>query len=205
VAAGAQGVVAAQIVDAGASYGSSDAFAGEKVNLEFVSANPTGPLHLGGVRWAAVGDALGRIFTMTGAEVTREYYFNDHGAQIDRFSRSLLASAKGEPVPEDGYGGQYIHEIAAAVVAKRPDVLDHADEKAQEIFRFEGVEMMFEEIKRSLHDFGVDFDVYFHEDSLHKSGAVQRAVKRLASSATPTRRTAPSGWPPRSSVTTRTA
>jgi arginyl-tRNA synthetase len=179
VAAGAQGAVAAQIVDAGSSYGSSEAFAGEKVNLEFVSANPTGPLHLGGVRWAAVGDALGRIFTMTGAEVSREYYFNDHGAQIDRFSRSLLASAQGEPVPEDGYGGQYIHDIAAAVVAKRPDVLDQPDEKAQEVFRFEGVEMMFEEIKKSLHDFGVDFDVFFHEDSLHKSGAVQRAVARL--------------------------
>jgi len=99
VEAGAQGVVAAQIAAAGASYGGSDAFAGEKINLEFVSANPTGPIHIGGVRWAAVGDALGRIFEMTGAQVTREYYFNDHGAQIDRFSRSLLASAKGEPAP----------------------------------------------------------------------------------------------------------
>ena len=97
----------------------TDEFAGEKVNLEFVSANPTGPIHIGGVRWAAVGDALGRIMEMAGAEVTREYYFNDHGAQIDRFSRSLLASAKGEPAPEDGYGGEYIHEIAAAVVARR--------------------------------------------------------------------------------------
>ncbi len=96
VEAGAQGAVAAQVVAAGATYGSSDLFAGEKVNLEFVSANPTGPIHLGGTRWAAVGDALGRIFTLSGAEVTREYYFNDHGAQIDRFARSLLASAKGE-------------------------------------------------------------------------------------------------------------
>jgi arginyl-tRNA synthetase len=179
VAADAQGVVAAQIVDAGASYGSSQAFAGEKIDLEFVSANPTGPLHIGGVRWAAVGDALGRIFTMTGAEVTREYYFNDHGAQIDRFSRSLLASAKGEPAPEDGYGGEYIHEIAAAVVAKEPQVKDLPDDQAQEVFRAEGVEMMFEEIKQSLHDFGVDFDVYFHENNLHKSGAVDRAIARL--------------------------
>jgi arginyl-tRNA synthetase len=180
VAAGAQGVVAAQIVDAGSSYGSSDAFAGEKIDLEFVSANPTGPLHIGGVRWAAVGDALGRIFTMTGAEVTREYYFNDHGAQIDRFSRSLLASAKGEPAPEDGYGGDYIHEIASAVVAKEPQVKNLPDDEAQEVFRAEGVEMMFEEIKRSLHDFGVDFDVYFHENNLHESGAVDRAIARLA-------------------------
>ncbi|MFC6344335.1 arginine--tRNA ligase, partial [Nocardioides hankookensis] len=176
---GAQGVVAAQIVAAGAAYGGSDAFAGEKINLEFVSANPTGPIHIGGVRWAAVGDALGRIFQMTGAKVTREYYFNDHGAQIDRFSRSLLASAKGEPAPEDGYGGDYIHEIAAAVVAKEPQVKDLTDEEAQEVFRAEGVEMMFEEIKKSLHDFGVDFDVYFHENNLHRSGAVERAIARL--------------------------
>jgi arginyl-tRNA synthetase len=179
VDAGAQGQVAADVVAAGASYGASDAFAGEKINLEFVSANPTGPLHLGGVRWAAVGDALGRIFTMTGAEVTREYYFNDHGAQIDRFSSSLLASARQRPVPEDGYGGQYIHDIAAAVLDERPDLLDLDDDKAQEVLREVGVEMMFAEIKKSLHEFRVDFDVYFHEDDLHRSGAVARAVERL--------------------------
>jgi arginyl-tRNA synthetase len=179
VEAGAQGQVAADVVAAGEAYGSSDAFAGEKINLEFVSANPTGPLHLGGVRWAAVGDALGRIFEKTGADVTREYYFNDHGAQIDRFSSSLLASAKGEPAPEDGYGGQYIHDIAAAVVEQRPDVKDLDDAQAQEVFREVGVDMMFAEIKKSLHDFGVDFDVYFHEKSLHDSGAVGRAIERL--------------------------
>ncbi len=179
VAADAQGQVAADVVAAGAAYGSSDAFAGERINLEFVSANPTGPIHIGGVRWAAVGDALGRIFTMTGAAVTREYYFNDHGAQIDRFSSSLLASAKGEPAPEDGYGGQYIHDIAAAIVADRPEVLTLPDDDARETFRAVGVDMMFTEIKQSLHDFGVDFDVFFHEDELHRSGAVQRAVARL--------------------------
>jgi len=181
VAAGAQGLVAQQVVAAGTSYGATEAFAGEKINLEFVSANPTGPLHIGGVRWAAVGDALGRIFTMTGAEVTREYYFNDHGAQIDRFSRSLLASAKGEPAPEDGYGGDYIHDIARAVLEQRPDVLDLSAEESLETFRAIGVELMFGEIKQSLHGFGVDFDVYFHEDDLHKSGAVARAVERLTS------------------------
>ena len=179
VEAGAQGQVAADIVAAGAAYGSSDAFAGEKINLEFVSANPTGPIHIGGVRWAAVGDALGRIFEKTGAKVTREYYFNDHGSQIDRFARSLLASAKGEPAPEDGYGGQYIHDIAADIVAQRPDVKDLPDEEAQEVFRAVGVDLMFAEIKKSLHDFGVDFDVFFHEDDLHTSGAVQKAVDRL--------------------------
>jgi arginyl-tRNA synthetase len=179
VSAGAQGALAAQIVAAGASYGSSDDFAGEKINLEFVSANPTGPIHIGGVRWAAVGDALGRVFTMTGAEVTREYYFNDHGAQIDRFSRSLLARAKGELAPEDGYGGEYIGEIAQQVIAAEPHVLDLPDAEAQEVFRSVGVNLMFEEIKKSLHDFRVDFDVFFHENNLHESGAVKRAVERL--------------------------
>ena len=114
----------------------NDLFAGEKINLEFVSANPTGPLHIGGTRWAAVGDALGRVFTFSGAEVTREYYFNDHGAQIDRFSRSLLASARGQDAPEDGYGGAYISEIVDATSLKeRPDTLDLPDDEAQEVFR----------------------------------------------------------------------
>ncbi|MGZ4783261.1 MAG: arginine--tRNA ligase [Oryzihumus sp.] len=179
VDAGAQGRVAADVVAAGERYGSSAAFAGERINLEFVSANPTGPLHLGGTRWAAVGDALGRILVHAGADVTREYYFNDHGAQIDRFSRSLLASARGLPVPEDGYGGSYINEIAAAVVAKRPDAPGLPDEEANEAFREVGVQMMFDEIKADLHEFGVDFDVYFHENNLHRSGAVDRAIARL--------------------------
>jgi len=179
VDAGAQGAVAAQVVAAGRSYGANDLFQGEKVNLEFVSANPTGPIHLGGTRWAAVGDALGRIFELSGADVTREYYFNDHGAQIDRFARSLLASAKGEPKPEDGYGGQYIADIARAVIDREPGVLSLDDEQAQEVFRSVGVNLMFDEIKSSLHDFGVDFDVYFHENHLHEVGAVARAVARL--------------------------
>jgi len=179
VDAGAQGALAAGIVAAGAAYGTSDLMSGERVNLEFVSANPTGPLHLGGTRWAAVGDALGRIFTFVGADVTREYYFNDHGAQIDRFARSLLAAAHGREVPEDGYGGQYIADIAAAVVALRPEALTLPDAEAQEVFRAEGVEQMFTEIKQKLHDFGVDFDVYFHENDLHESGAVEKAIDRL--------------------------
>ena len=179
VDAGAQGALALQVVGAGTSYGGNDLFAGEKVNLEFVSANPTGPIHLGGTRWAAVGDALGRIFEASGADVTREYYFNDHGAQIDRFSRSLVAAALGEDAPEDGYGGQYIHDIAAAVVAQRPEVNGLPAEERQEVFRAVGVDMMFDEIKKTLHEFGVDFDVYFHENDLHKSGAVERAITRL--------------------------
>ena len=179
VDAGSQGALAARIVAAGSSYGRTDLFAGEKVNLEFVSANPTGPIHIGGVRWAAVGDALARIFTKAGAEVTREYYFNDHGAQIDRYVDSLLASAKGEPTPENGYGGQYISEIAQEVLRQEPGALDLPDDETREVFRSIGVTLMFDEIKRSLHDFRVDFDVFFHEKSLHESGAVKHAVERL--------------------------
>ena len=179
LAADALGDVARRIVAAGPAYARSDTLAGRRINLEFVSANPTGPIHVGGVRWAAVGDALGRILTASGARVTREYYFNDHGAQIDRFARSLLAAARGEPTPEDGYGGTYIADIASAVVARNPAVTTLDDAAAQETFRREGVEMMFDEIKTSLRDFGVVFDVYFHENDLHESGRVTEAVQRL--------------------------
>ena len=179
VEAATQGMVAAQVVAAGPSYGAGDELAGEKVNLEFVSANPTGPITLASARWAAVGDAIARVLEFAGAEVTREYYFNDHGAQIDRFARSLLARGRGTAVPEDGYAGQYVDEIAQRVIASRPDVLDLPDAEAQEVFRSVGVGLMFEEIKQTLHDFGVDFDVFFHENNLHESGAVDRAIKRL--------------------------
>lgn len=179
VDAGAQGALAPQIVASGTAYGNSDAYAGQRVNLEFVSANPTGPIHIGGVRWAAVGDSLGRILSAAGAEVTREYYFNDHGVQIDRFARSLRASARGEEAPEDGYGGQYIADIAADIVATNPDAANLPDDESLETFRAVGVDLMFGEIKKSLHDFGVDFDVFFHENDLHESGAVDRAIARL--------------------------
>ena len=179
LAADAQGQIAADIVAAGSTYGSSKLLAGHNINVEFVSANPTGPLHLGGTRWAAVGDALSRVFEFTGASVTREYYFNDHGAQIDRFARSLLASARGENAPEDGYGGEYIAEITERVIQIRPEVTDLPDAEAQEVFREVGVNLMFDEIKADLHAFGVDFDVYFHENSVHESGAVERAIQRL--------------------------
>ncbi|MEN9342741.1 MAG: hypothetical protein RIR24_328 [Actinomycetota bacterium] len=176
----AAGELAKAIVEAGDQYGKSSALAGIKMNLEFVSANPTGPIHIGGTRWAAVGDSLARIFEAQGAEVTREYYFNDHGAQIDRFARSLLAAARKEPAPEDGYSGAYITEIAERVLAETAeDILSLPDVEAQEKFRAAGVEQMFQEIRESLHDFGVDFDVYFHENSLYVSGAVERAIEKL--------------------------
>ncbi|MDQ0371751.1 arginine--tRNA ligase [Cellulomonas humilata] len=182
--AAAAGELARSVVEQGNEYGQNETLAGVALNLEFVSANPTGPLHIGGVRWAAVGDSLARVLQASGAAVSREYYFNDHGAQIDRFSRSLLARALGEPAPEDGYGGGYISEIAEQVVADAlaagetdPRTLPFDD--ANEAFRARGVDLMFAEIRKSLEDFGVEFDVYFHEDSLHKSGAVDHAVARL--------------------------
>ncbi|WP_432564689.1 arginine--tRNA ligase [Kineococcus sp. SYSU DK003] len=177
--AAAAGGLARDVVEAGAAFGHAAVPSGEKVNLEFVSANPTGPIHLGGTRWAAVGDSLARILQASGAAVTREYYFNDHGAQIDRFARSLLARANGEPAPEDGYGGDYITDIAQQVMAKVPGLLEQPRDEQQETFRREGVELMFAEIRQSLAEFGVEFDVYFHEDSLHTSGAVDRAVQKL--------------------------
>ena len=178
--AASSGELARTIVAAGERYGTSEALGGVPMNLEFVSANPTGPIHIGGVRWAAVGDSLARILIAQGAAVTREYYFNDHGAQIDRFSSSLLASHLGEPTPDDGYGGDYIAEIARRVVEAHPGDLDALPrDEQQEVFRAVGVDLMCAEIKASLHDFGVDFDVYFHENDLYASGAVERAVARL--------------------------
>ncbi len=187
LAAGAAGELARAIVTAGERYGLGDTMKGTTVNLEFVSANPTGPIHLGGTRWAAVGDSLARLFESQGAHVIREYYFNDHGEQIDRFARSLLAVVLGEDTPEDGYAGQYLQDIAdevmveAAAVGEK-DPIERPREEVLEFFRDRGVKLMFAQIKESLHAFGVDFDVYFHENSLHDSGAVAKCLKELKAS-----------------------
>ncbi|MGW0248967.1 arginine--tRNA ligase [Nocardia goodfellowii] len=182
LAAAAQGAIVEKILVAGAAYGTAESLTGTKINLEFVSANPTGPIHLGGTRWAAVGDALGRILSAQGADVTREYYFNDAGAQIDRFANSLVAAATGAPTPADGYAGAYITEIADAIVANHPGATTLPEQERHELFRHEGVEMMFAHIRKTLHDFGCDFDVYFNESSLFASGAVDKAVAELKAS-----------------------
>ena len=180
LSAAAAGELARTIVQQGEQYGTSDALADKRINLEFVSANPTGPIHMGGTRWAAAGDALARVLESQGAQVTREYYFNDHGAQIDRFAKSLVAAHLGEPAPEDGYGGQYISDIATAVAdAYEGNLGQLSPEELQEVFRSRGVEMMFNEIKRDLADFGVEFDVYFHEHEVQSNGDVERAIERL--------------------------
>jgi arginyl-tRNA synthetase len=177
--ASAQAEVVNSVINAGKAFGNSDVLTGQRINLEFVSANPTGPIHIGGTRWAAVGDALGRLLSTQGADVVREYYFNDHGAQIDRFAASLIAAAKGEPTPENGYAGSYINDIAAQVLHKAPDALSLPDVEMCETFREIGVDLMFTHIKETLHEFGTDFDVYTHEDSMHTSGRVDEAVARL--------------------------
>jgi arginyl-tRNA synthetase len=179
LAQGALGLIAVQAVTAGPDYGHTDVLAGQRLNLEFVSANPTGPVHIGGSRWAAVGDAVGRLLQSSGATVTREYYINDAGAQIDRFARSLHAAAQGRPVPEDGYGGTYIADIASQVIALEPDVLGRDEAEQERGFRERGVALMLDEIRRSMEDFGVDFDVWFSEQSLYDSGAVEKAIARL--------------------------
>ncbi|MEO6714990.1 MAG: arginine--tRNA ligase [Mycobacteriales bacterium] len=177
----AQGELARTVVAAGSAYGNNESAKGQRINLEFVSANPTGPIHIGGVRWAAVGDALARLLRASGADVTTEYYFNDAGEQITRFARSLYAAATGAPTPEGGYVGLYVSEIASDIVTAQPGVLDRPEEEALEVFRRSGTELMFAQIRESLAGFGVHFDVFFNEKSLHDKGELDAALERLTS------------------------
>jgi arginyl-tRNA synthetase len=177
--AAAAGSLARLVVTEGDRYGRSDHLAGQRINLEFVSANPTGPIHLGHTRWAAVGDSLRRILAAAGATVTSEYYINDAGAQVERFALSAYAAAKGEPTPEDGYPGDYVNDIAARIVAEHPDVLDRPEAEAMPVFRTEGYRLMMDEIRTSLERFGVHFDVWFSEKTLHDGGAVEHALAEL--------------------------
>ncbi len=179
LAQGALGAIAVRAVAAGSGYGRTDAFAGQKLNLEFVSANPTGPVTLGSTRWAAVGDALARLLEATGAEVSREYYVNDAGAQIERFGRSLQAAAQGRTVPEDGYQGDYVETVARQVVAGTPGLLELPEDEQVTVFADRGVAAMVAEIRGTLDGFGVHYDRFFSERTLHESGALEQAVTRL--------------------------
>jgi arginyl-tRNA synthetase len=179
LAEGALGRIAVQAVTAGAGYGRTDVLAGQKLNLEFVSANPTGPVTLGSTRWAAVGDALARLLETSGADVTREYYVNDAGAQIERFGRSLQAVALGRPVPEDGYQGDYVETVAQQVVAAEPGLLERPEDEQVAVFSERGVAAMVADIRATLDGFGVHFDTFFSERTLHESGALEKAVGRL--------------------------
>ena len=182
--AAAAGALAKVIVEAGDAYGSNDSQAGQSINIEFVSANPTGPLHIGHTRWAALGDAIARVLEASGATVAREYYINDAGVQMERFAHSVLAAAKGEPAPEGGYAGSYIGDLAERVLAARPDLLDLPDDEQVLLTRELAYEFQLAEQKESLAKFNVEFDVWFSERRLHAKDAsgvslVDRAVDRL--------------------------
>ncbi len=182
--AAAAGALAKVIVDAGPAYGTNSSQEGVSVNVEFVSANPTGPLHIAHTRWAALGDAIVRLLLASGARAVREYYINDAGVQMDRFAASVLAAAKGEPTPEGGYPGEYIATLAGRVLEARPDLLDLPGEEQLTVARELGYEYQLAEIKNSLERFNVPFDVWFSERTLHAKDAsgsslIDQAVDRL--------------------------
>lgn len=175
----AAGQLALSIVEAGEAYGTSNALAGAPINMEFVSANPTGPLHLGHTRWAAVGDALTRVLRAAGGDVTAEYYINDFGSQMDTFAGSVLARLRGREVPEGGYPGQYVQTIADALLERHPEWADASDDDILLQLKAEAYELQMDDIKETLQAFGVHFDVFFSEKTLHDEGKVEDAVTRL--------------------------
>ncbi len=179
VEAGAQGRVAADIVAAGASYGHSGTLTGQRINVEFISANPTGPLHLGHTRWAVLGDAIARVLAAAGAEVTREFYINDRGVQMNHFADSIIAAALGQPTPESGYAGAYVEDLAKAVEAARPGVFDLPAEERRDAVRELGYEIQLREQREQLESFHTHFDVWFSENSLHESGSVPDTLRHL--------------------------
>jgi len=171
VEAGAQGQVAADIVAAGAAYGHTKTLAGQSINIEFISANPTGPLHLGHTRWAVLGDAIGRVLEAAGASVAREFYINDRGNQMNLFGASLEASALGNPIPEDGYQGAYIADLAAKIVGRQPDIVDLPEGERLAAFREAGYALQLQEQQDQLDGFNTHFDVWFSERDLHADEA----------------------------------
>jgi arginyl-tRNA synthetase len=179
LAQGAKGAIVREVLTRGARYGYGDALAGLIINLEFISANPTGPLHLGHTRWAAVGDSIARVLIAAGARVTREFYINDRGTQMDLFAASLHAAAHGLPTPENGYHGGYINELAQVIVANNPSILNLSGEDAIAAFKEAGYTWQLQEQRDVLDKFGTHFDVWYSEKSLHDSGAVSSVAQRL--------------------------
>ncbi|MET1134002.1 MAG: arginine--tRNA ligase [Aeromicrobium sp.] len=178
VAAGAQGEIARHVLEAGESYGYAEP-TGRAVNMEFISANPTGPLHLGHTRWAAVGDAIGRVMTAAGDRVTREFYINDRGNQMDKFGASLMARAHGQEPPEDGYLGAYVADLAARIVHDDPGITSLPEAEQLVAFREAGYALQLSEHRSELAEFNTHFDVWFSERSLHESDAVERGMTKL--------------------------
>ena len=161
------------ILEAGTSYGQGKSLAGVAINLEFISANPTGPLHLGHTRWAAVGDALGRVLSAAGATVVQEFYINDRGRQMELFGESVQAAAQGKAIPEDGYQGDYIKDLAVEVVAQNPGISSSED------FREAAYKLQLAQQQGVLKTFNTHFDIWFSERSLHESGAVDHGMQKL--------------------------
>ncbi|MBU2696798.1 arginine--tRNA ligase [Pimelobacter sp. 30-1] len=179
VEAGAQGKVAAEIVAAGTAYGRTDTLAGQRINVEFISANPTGPLHLGHTRWAVLGDAIARVLGAAGAEVTREFYINDRGVQMNNFAASIIAAALGQPKPDDGYAGAYVEDLAKAVGEASPGIFDLEGDERLAAVRAKGYELQLKEQQDQLDMFNTHFDVWFSELSLHESGSVPETLASL--------------------------
>ena len=179
LAKSSQGAVVTAILNEKESFGRVKVLAGKKINLEFISANPTGPLHLGHTRWAAVGDALGSVLSAGGAEVIREFYINDRGTQMDLFGASLRAAARGEARPEDGYQGEYINDLAKLIVAQHPEYVNLEESEGIAAFREAGYALQLQQQKDVLDNFGTHFDVWFSERSLHSGKALDKALETL--------------------------
>ena len=167
------------ILSSPTTYGTGNSLNGISINLEFISANPTGPLHLGHTRWAAVGDSLGRVLSAAGAKVIREFYINDRGNQMDLFGKSVEAAALGQPIPEDGYQGGYINDLADVVVRENPGIKELAADTRHESFREAAYKVQLAQQQGVLDTFNTHFDVWFSERSLHEAGAVEHAIEKL--------------------------
>ena len=176
-----QGAVVTQILTEGRKYGSGKSLAGKKINLEFVSANPTGPLHLGHTRWAAVGDSLGRVLSAAGAEVSREFYINDRGNQMDLFGQSLFAAAQNKPIPENGYHGEYIGDLAKQIVKENPSFSKLTGDDAMAAFRDTGYKLQIEQQRQVLDNFGTHFDTWFSERTLYENNFFNHTLDKLKS------------------------
>lgn len=176
---GAAGALAQTIVTQGAGFGRNQSLASHSINVEFISANPTGPLHLGHTRWAAVGDAIARVLQANGAQVVREFYINDRGVQIDKFGASVEARALGREVPEDGYQGDYIQDLADAITSTDPHIVDLPEEQRHIAFREAAYKLQLKQQQEVLESFNTHFDVWYSERTLHESGAVERGFEKL--------------------------
>ena len=174
-----QGSVVIEILTAGKNYGQGQSLAGKKINLEFVSANPTGPIHLGHTRWAAVGDSLGRVLTAAGAQVSREFYINDRGNQMDLFGQSLRAAALGIDRPENGYHGEYITDLANAITKKNPEFTKLDEESSIVAFREAGYKLQLDLQREVLENFGTHFDTWFSERSLYENDFFNHTLDKL--------------------------